>query len=181
MSELTARQEEYLDALPQPSYQAWADAVGASESSAEEMRRRLNDENDEIAIEKVDGEWLNTFGDADDPEREDLNERETYIYRSLPKSAAALADDLGIEEIVVDAHLQSIADKGWPWKTTARGTTSPSITTRCGLRNTRRRSRGRQTSGGSVDTTSWSTRTTGSQHPARGTSTLTGARTGSPT
>ena len=114
MGELTARQEEYLDALPQPSYQAWADAVGASESSAEEMRRRLNDENDEIAIEKVDGEWLNTFGDADDPEREDLNERETYIYRSLPKSAAALADDLGIGEIVVDAHLQSIADKGWP-------------------------------------------------------------------
>ena len=103
MGELTARQEEYLDALPQPSYQAWADAVGASESSAEEMRRRLNDENDEIAIEKVDGEWLNTFGDADDPEREDLNERETYIYRSLPKSAAALADDLGIEEIVVAA------------------------------------------------------------------------------
>ena len=48
MSELTARQEEYLDALPQPSYQAWADAVGASESSAEEMRRRLTDENDDI-------------------------------------------------------------------------------------------------------------------------------------
>ena len=89
MSELTARQEEYLDALPQPSYQAWADAVGASESSAEEMRRRLTDENDDIEIEKVDGEWRNTFGDADDPEREDLNERETYIYRSLPKSAAA--------------------------------------------------------------------------------------------
>ena len=42
MSELTARQEEYLDALPQPSYQAWADAVGASESSAEEMRRRVD-------------------------------------------------------------------------------------------------------------------------------------------
>ena len=56
MSELTARQEEYLDALPQPSYQAWADAVGASESSAEEMRRRLTDENDDIEIEKVDGE-----------------------------------------------------------------------------------------------------------------------------
>ena len=121
MSELTARQEEYLDALPQPSYQAWADAVGASESSAEEMRRRLNDENDEIAIEKVDGEWLNTFGDADDPEREDLNERETYIYRSLPKSAAALADDLGIGEIVVDAHLQSIADKGWPLEDDGEG------------------------------------------------------------
>ena len=34
MSELTARQEEYLDALPQPSYQAWADAVDAAESSA---------------------------------------------------------------------------------------------------------------------------------------------------
>ena len=45
MSDLTERQREYLDALPQPSYQAWADAVGASESSAEEMRRRLTDEN----------------------------------------------------------------------------------------------------------------------------------------
>ena len=109
MGELTARQEEYLDALPQPSYQAWADAVGASESSAEEMRRRLTDENDDIEIEKVDGEWRNTLqetdGDEDEPEREGLNERETYIYRSLPKSAAALADDLGIEEIVVDAAL----------------------------------------------------------------------------
>ena len=69
------------------------------------MRRRLNDENDDIECRAAVGEWLNTFGDADDPEREDLNERETYIYRSLPKSAAALADDLGIEEIVVDAAL----------------------------------------------------------------------------
>ena len=50
MSDLTERQREYLDALPQPSYQAWADAVGASESSAEEMRRRLTDENDDIEI-----------------------------------------------------------------------------------------------------------------------------------
>ena len=47
MSDLTERQREYLDALPQPSYQAWADAVGASESSAEEMRRRLTDDVEE--------------------------------------------------------------------------------------------------------------------------------------
>ena len=144
-------------------------------------RVRDPDAVDDIEIEKVDGEWLNTFGDADDlDEREELNERETYIYRSLPKSAAALADDLGIEEIVVDAHLQSIADKGWPLEDDGEG--NYIALDHDTLRSSKHKTQitRQATSGGSVDTTSWSTRSTGSKHPARGTSTLTGARTGHP-
>jgi len=122
MSDLTDRQREYLNALPQPSYQAWGDAVDGSESAASEMKRRLNQESD-ISIEKIDGQWQNTLGsDADrQPERQDLTERETYIYRSLPKSTGALAADLDVSERVVEAHLDTIASKGWPLEDDGEG------------------------------------------------------------
>jgi len=119
---LTARQQEYLDALPQPSYQAWADAVGASETSTGEMKDRLTEQYEQINIEKVDGEWINTLdGEGDDPEREQLTEREEYIYRSLPKSRAALAADLDVAEPVVDAHISAIDEKGWPLEDDGEG------------------------------------------------------------
>ena len=119
---LTARQQEYLDALPQPSYQAWADAVGASETSTGEMKDRLTEQYEHINIEKVDGEWINTLDvEVDDPEREQLTEREEYIYRSLPKSRAALATDLDVAEPVVDAHISAIGEKGWPLEDDGEG------------------------------------------------------------
>ena len=119
---LTARQQEYLDALPQPSYQAWADAVGASETSTGEMKDRLTEQYEHINIEKVGGEWINTLDvEGDDPEREQLTEREEYIYRSLPKSRAALATDLDVAEPVVDAHISAIGEKGWPLEDDGEG------------------------------------------------------------
>jgi hypothetical protein len=137
MSELTARQEEYLDALPSRAIQAWADAVGASESSAEEMRRRLTDENDDIEIEKVDGEWRNTLqetdGDEDEPladrlalddverlaedppDESDLTKRERYIAAELETGATVdgLVDDLDERESVVTQHLRDLYASGW--------------------------------------------------------------------
>jgi len=119
--ELTDRQREYLDALPQPSYQAWGAAVGSSESSANEMADTLS-EYGGIEIEKRDGQWRNTAnqqsgGDPDkalvSDDRDDLTDREAYIYKRLPANAESLADDLGVSERVVEAHLDAIADKGW--------------------------------------------------------------------
>jgi len=39
------------------------------------MRRRLTDENDDIEIEKVDGEWRNTLQETDGDEDEPLADR----------------------------------------------------------------------------------------------------------
>ena len=111
MSDLTDRQREYLEALPQPNYHAWGDAVDGSESAASEMKRRLNQESD-IAIEKIDGQWINTVA-VQDGEREDLTEREAYIYKRLPENVTALAADLEVSEHVVEAHLTAIDEKGW--------------------------------------------------------------------
>ena len=119
---LTARQQEYLEALPQTSYASWAEAVGAATTSVGEMKDRLNDENADINIEKVDGQWRNNAEVAkDDPDREQLTEREEYIYRSLPKSRAALATDLDVAEAVVDAHIETIDEKGWPLEEDGEG------------------------------------------------------------
>lgn len=112
---LTQRQREYLEALPQPSYQAWGAAVGSSESSANEMADKL-DAVDGIEIEKVDGQWREVSdraAPAGDGGRDDLTDRESYIYKQLPANTEALADDLGVAEAVVEAHLDAISEKGW--------------------------------------------------------------------
>ena len=132
MSEdITDRQREYLDALPQPSYQAWGAAVGSSESSAEEAKARLN-EYDGISIGKVDGQWRNVAnqqsgddadetlvsdGESDEPDPEpdeqaslpDLDEDEYNAVRALPASL----DELN-ELLEADAHyvLESLRESG---------------------------------------------------------------------
>jgi predicted phosphodiesterase len=136
MTDLTDRQREYLEALPQPSYQAWGAAVGSSESSAEEMRRRLTDAGH--IIEKVDGQWRNTANqhpgdddddplvsdnrqesDADDADGEsddaeaslpDLDDIEAQVIRSLPATVEELAADLS----ECDPHyaLEAVRDTG---------------------------------------------------------------------
>ena len=134
---LTTRQQEYLDALPQPSYQAWADAVGACESSTHEMRDRLTNEYDHIEIEKVDGEWVNTLStDSEDdsasladrvgldevkrlaedpPDKSELTKRERYIAAELETGASVedLVDDLDERESVVTQHLRDLYASGW--------------------------------------------------------------------
>ncbi len=64
--------------------------------------------------EYVPGEDLCEYFGENDDEREELNDREEYIYSILPKSESALAGDLGISERAVQAHLESIKEKGWP-------------------------------------------------------------------
>lgn len=125
--DLTPRQREYLDALPQPSYRSWGDAVGSAQSSTEEMRRKINDRSDAVQIEKVDGQWRNVASDVnqqsdadslvneDDPDPDDLTDREATIVRELQTAASReeLADKLDEAPNVVDRYLDTIEAKGW--------------------------------------------------------------------
>jgi len=111
---LTERQREWLDALPANSLREWGDRLGATKSGAESAARDLN-KKPGIQIEYDGTEWRNHGSDTptSDADRRDLTPRERYIYRSLPASTAALADDLEVDERVVKTHLQVISDKGW--------------------------------------------------------------------
>lgn len=62
-ADLTDRQREYLDALPQDNYETWADAVGVKPTSAESAKERIN-KSDAITIEKQDGQWQATLDDT---------------------------------------------------------------------------------------------------------------------
>lgn len=130
--DLTDRQREYLEALPKPSYSAWAEAVGAgSKSRAADMRDRL-EEYDGIEIEKVNGKYRNTgeFGletepktqvnleDVDvesDPDPSELTNREEFIVGELQTGAtvADLAEELYERESVITQHLKDIKRQGW--------------------------------------------------------------------
>lgn len=123
--ELTQRLEEYLDALPQPSYAEWGDAVGVAGTSAESAKERLNDL-EGIRIEKVDGAWRNVGDrdvdpepdvedDVDEPDADDLTDREEYLVRQLQQGARieGLADDLGERPSVIRTHLSDLEEQGW--------------------------------------------------------------------
>lgn len=125
--ELTQRLEEYLDALPAPSYADWGDRLGVAATTAESAKDRLNDI-EGIDVQKVDGQWRDTAGveleysddDVDDqdeskPDPDDLTDRERYIATELKTSATVeeLAEDLGERESVVRTHLDDLGEQGW--------------------------------------------------------------------
>lgn len=126
--DLTPRQREYLEALPQPSYRTWGDAVGSAQSTTEEMRRKINERSDDVQIEKVDGQWRNVANqqstddreeshnddagsetDGDDVSLPDLDETEYQAVRALPASLDGLNQLLD-----EDAHfvLEALRDSG---------------------------------------------------------------------
>ncbi|MDS0280281.1 hypothetical protein NDI85_21080 [Halomicroarcula sp. S1AR25-4] len=112
------RLREFLELLPTSTPDA-ASSMGVQPTTVEGYRNRL-EKHHGIVLEYDQDEnvWTRAGADvvdeaADDDEREELSEREAYIYRSLPSSIAALAEDLGVDERVVRAHLDVIAEKGW--------------------------------------------------------------------
>jgi len=110
------RLQELLGLLPASSA-AISEAMDISMSTVESYRNRLEDTHGvELEYDRDDNIWHRVGVDAesdDGDEREDLTDREAYIYRSLPSSTADLADDLDVSEPVVEAHLDTIASKGW--------------------------------------------------------------------
>lgn len=91
---------------------ALEDATGKSSST---IKEHIYDLQEEYAIDydRAENHWVLDDLEAED-DREDLTDRENYIYRSLPASAGEIADDLGIAEPVAAAHLDVIDEKGWP-------------------------------------------------------------------
>jgi len=61
--DLTDRQREYLDALPQPSYRAWGEATGVAKTTAQDAADRLRDKG--LVTQTDEGEWVRTDADAD--------------------------------------------------------------------------------------------------------------------
>lgn len=108
MTDLTPEQEACVKQLPATSRQV-ADELGVSTDAAYKRLKRVDG-----ATQDEDGIWSYAGETGGEDEREDLGERESYIYRSLPKSEQALADDLGISVRAVKAHLEEIEAKGWP-------------------------------------------------------------------
>jgi hypothetical protein len=123
--DLSPRQREYLETLPQPSYSEWAEAAGAnSKSGAAEMCERLN-ERDGIEVEKVRGEYRNTgeFGitaedppdddsedDADESELPDLSEPQQKVIRTLPASIEEI--DAAVGDVGPHVALDLLRDDG---------------------------------------------------------------------
>ena len=104
-SELTEAQREAVQHTPGTSAEI-ADTLGVSTDAA---YKRLSRALEKGHIDKDGDVWVSEEKD----ERQDLCERESYIYRSLPKSESGLADDLEISVRAVKAHLDEIVAKGW--------------------------------------------------------------------
>jgi len=62
--DLTDRQREYLDALPQPSFRAWGEATGVAKTTAQSAADRLRDKG--LVTQTDEGEWVRTDA-APDP------------------------------------------------------------------------------------------------------------------
>jgi predicted phosphodiesterase len=132
--ELTDRQREALEALPQDSLRAWGEVLGVKKAGAESLKRRLNDR-DGVDVRVVNGEWRN-LGEAAEPgeaavapeeadsdtdpdtdadpdentaEIPDLDETEYKTIRALPATVKEID-----ETVKQDAHaaLQLLRDDG---------------------------------------------------------------------
>jgi len=111
------RLKELLDILPASTAEL-SERMDIATTTVQSYRNRLA-ENHGVELEyDRDADDRHRAGadrdeSDDDDGREDLTERESFIYRSLPSSTDALADELEISERAVEAHLQTIRDKGW--------------------------------------------------------------------
>lgn len=120
MTDLTENQERVVELLPANKTEI-ANELNRSPNTAKGYIERIRNAGYTIDYdasrgekgEYVPGDDLQSLFNGDE-ERGELNEREEFIYRSLPKSEDALVEDLGISEKAVQAHLESIEEKGWP-------------------------------------------------------------------
>jgi biotin operon repressor len=112
LPDLPEGQRELLALLPtEQSLAEIAETLGLTKSGVESRKTRLN-EREGYEVYYENGEWqYDAPTGEDDPDT--LTKREAYIYKSLPESTATLAEDLDVAERVVEAHLDTIAEKGW--------------------------------------------------------------------
>jgi len=107
------RLQELLSLLP-ASTAAISEAMDVATTTVESYRNRLEDTHGvELTYDRNNNSWHRAGAAPDDDDREELTDREEYIYKRLPESVAALADDLSVSERAVEAHLDTIAEKGW--------------------------------------------------------------------
>jgi Mn-dependent DtxR family transcriptional regulator/predicted phosphodiesterase len=125
MTDLTDAQREYLDALPQPSYSAWADALGRAKSSVGEVAQRLVEKG---VVEKRDGQWvqIETVGteaeadaDTDDETDEEadadlpaLDDNQRAVIAALPATTEELSATLNCDPDAALAALDRLRDDG---------------------------------------------------------------------
>jgi len=137
--DLTERQKEYLDELPQPTRQAWADAVGVEKTTLDGVKRRL-EEKGSVTLgsngvwRRTDGvngdgggddsdtgdeqdihEWTETPISDAEPDPSELTSREKYLARKLQTGATVeeLADDLEERVGIITEHLRDLREHGW--------------------------------------------------------------------
>lgn len=95
--DLTDRQREYLEALPQPTLAAWGDAVGVSKTGAESAKSRLNQHPDiEIEYDAEQG-WRQTEGfttDSDDESEEGEEDTVPTVTATVDGNTVAATDDV---------------------------------------------------------------------------------------
>lgn len=111
VSELTESQVNLLAHLP-ANQDTLSDDLDISATSVRSYVSQINANFNQKIIEYEDEEYVYIGLDDDEEEVEELNEREKYILKSLPKSLTEIAEDLDISESVVQAHITSIQDKG---------------------------------------------------------------------
>lgn len=133
MTDLTTAQQELIDLLPtDKTYAEIGDELGLTKSGVESRKSRIN-EDTAYQVFREDGVWQYDAPDAevttddfewgvddgedtdDDPDPNDLTERETYLVRELQTGTTKsdLADDLDVRPRIVDAHFDELEAKGW--------------------------------------------------------------------
>jgi hypothetical protein len=122
---LTRGDEEliaWISELHQPSISDLSDSLEISKGA---IRARINnvrvrtDDKDAIihsdSIYRVSTEYVESVDVQEyvSDDTQELNQREEFIRSELPATASELASTLQIEQLVVEAHLDSIEQKGY--------------------------------------------------------------------
>jgi DNA-binding CsgD family transcriptional regulator len=105
--ELTDRQREALEALPQDSLRTWGEALGTGKAGADSLKRRLNDR-DGVDVQVVDGQWRNLGAGADaSPEEPDDASRDSTD--SAPDSTLPNLEDVAVGD--ADPSPEDLTDR----------------------------------------------------------------------
>ena len=122
---LTRGDEEliaWISELHQPSISDLSDSLeiskGAIRARINNVRVRTDDKDSIIhsdAIYRVSTEYVESVDVQEyvSDDTQELNQREEFILSELPATASELASTLQIEQLVVEAHLDSIEQKGY--------------------------------------------------------------------
>ena len=128
--EISDAKQRLLDRLSETEPQSTADLadeLGISKSTVYDHISHLRESGYDISVVRGRGYVLGDAEDvaadrkdaadgSDDPDPDDLTDREAYLARQLQTSAsvADLAEDIGEPESVIQRRIENLEDKGWP-------------------------------------------------------------------